>query len=65
MNTFTNSYDAVQEAESRVAFINHAVCCIIECNDNDPMPTSGWQGLFYITQDLMDIMKEAQKLYKS
>ena len=57
--------DEMDRMEARIAFLGAAICAISELGEGDQHAQTGpkvWQGLFYWTQDLEDILRRLNEL---
>lgn len=57
--------DEMDRMEARVAFLRAAICAIAEMGEEDAHAQTGpevWQGLFYWTQDLEDLLRRLNQL---
>lgn len=57
--------DELWGVECRVAFLKTAICALSELGENDYPALTGqktWQGLFYWTQDLEDLLRRLNEL---
>lgn len=59
---FTNAYDALGQLEARIAFINTAVGAISEADLGMHPNSKAWEGLFYITLDILELTIQAREM---
>ena len=57
--------DELPRVECRIAFLGAAICAISELGEIDRHAQTGpkvWQGLFYWTQDLEDMLRRLNEI---
>lgn len=59
---FSHIDDALYQLEARTAFINTAMQAISEADPSTYSNRKAWEGLFYITQDILNLIAQARKL---
>ena len=60
--------DEMDRMEARIAFLGAAICAISELGEDDQHAQTGpkvWQGLFYWTQDLEDMLRRLNEMIHS
>lgn len=58
--------DEMDRVECRVAFLSDVFLAVSEKPENDvALSRKGWQGLFYWTQDLEDMLRRLNELVRT
>lgn len=59
---FPHIHDALVQLEAKIAFINAAVDAISAVDSGMYPNRQAWEGLFYITLDILELTTQARKL---